>query len=576
MDESKKNHVWKSFLILLKDSRLPWLFIIFKLLLSMGVSQLSLIFPDMTAQILAGDLAVSTITLMVSLMFLQYAATGVSVIVGRMAGAKITLSLRKFMLRKVLSLPIPFYDNNMPDRLISRTTEDTQKLSSYLGDDVPNFPSQIYLFLGTLFILFRYDWRLVALTAVTIPVILLLTFVSGRLGFKWNNRIQIKLAELTGYLAEILANIPLLKVFVQEVKEDQKGQDNIEELYKTKVKYQFITAGLTAADELQGIVTNVVAIVGGAWLVTHEYITLEIWMAYYLYTGNLSRGITEMKLFWERTKAAQGAARRMSEIAMEQDETAGGNLDLTKQDGGDLCFKQVGFSYGDTQVLRDMTFTIPANKVTAFVGKSGAGKSTVFGLLERFYDPDSGRITMGGESVDAYSLRSWRQAIGYVPQETQLLSGTIRSNITYGLERQVTEEEIIRAAKAANAYDFIMEQKNGFDTETGERGSKLSGGQCQRIAIARALLKDPKILLLDEVTSSLDAEAKAAVEEALERLKDGRTTIMIAHDLSTVRDADQIIVLDDRTVEAAGTHEELIQTSPVYQSLLRAAQPAAL
>lgn len=405
---------------------------------------------------------------------------------------------------------------------------------------------------------------------------MLLTFVSGRLGFKWNNRIQIKLAELTGYLAEILANIPLLKVFVQEVKEDQKGQDNIEELYKTKVKYQFITAGLTAADELQGIVTNVVAIVGGAWLVTHEYITLEIWMAYYLYTGNLSRGITEMKLFWERTKAAQGAARRMSEIAMEQDETAGGNLDLTKQDGGDLCFEQVGFSYGDTQVLRDMTFTIPANKVTAFVGKSGAGKSTVFGLLERFYDPDSGRITMGGESVDAYSLRSWRQAIGYVPQETQLLSGTIRSNITYGLERQVTEEEIIRAAKAANAYDFIMEQKNGFDTETGERGSKLSGGQCQRIAIARALLKDPKILLLDEVTSSLDAEAKAAVEEALERLKDGRTTIMIAHDLSTVRDADQIIVLDDRTVEAAGTHEELIQTSPVYQSLLRAAQPAAL
>lgn len=576
MVEMKRAHVWKPFLVLLKDSRLPWLFIIFKVLLTMGISQLSLIFPDLTAQILAGDLAVSTITLMVALMFLQYATTGVSVIVGRVAGAKITLSLRKFMLRKILNLPVPFYDNNMADRLISRTTEDTQKLSTYLGDDVPNFPSQIYLFFGTLFILFSYDWRLVALTAVTIPVILILTFVSGRLGFKWNDRIQAKLAELTGYLAEILSNIPLLKVFVQEVKEDQRGQDNIQELYKTKVKYQFITAGLTAADDLQLIVTNVIAIVGGAWLVTQEYITLEIWMAYYLYTGNLSRGITEMKLFWERTKTAQGAARRMSEIALERDEAEGGSLDLTKRDSGDLSFERVSFSYGDTQVLRDVTFTIPANKVTAFVGKSGAGKSTIFGLLERFYTPDSGRVTMGGESVDAYSLRSWRQAIGYVPQETHLLSGTIRSNITYGLERQVTEEEIIWAAKAANAYDFIMEQENGFDTETGEQGSKLSGGQRQRIAIARALLKDPKILLLDEVTSSLDAEAAAAVEEALDRLKDGRTTIMIAHDLSSVRDADQIIVLDDRTVEAAGTHEALTRTSPVYQNLLRAAQSAAL
>ena len=576
MDKLRKSHVWRPFFVLLKDARLPWLFIIFKLLVSMGISQLSLLFPDMTARILAGELEVSVIALMLALMFLQYAAMGVSVIVGRIAGAKITLGFRKFMLRKILHLPVPFYDNNMADQLISRTTEDTQKLSTYLGDDVPELPSQLYLFFGTLVILFSYDWRLVAMSLVMIPVILGLSFVSGRMGFKWNHRIQSRLAELTGYLAEVLANIPLVKVFVQEVKEDEKGQENINELYKTKVKYQFITSGLTVAGDLQGILSTVVAVVGGAWLVSHEYITLETWIAYYLYTGNLSRSITNMQVFWERTKIAQGSARRMSEIALEQDEAAGGSLELGREKAGDVRFEKVSFSYGDNQVLRDLSFTIPANKTTAFVGRSGAGKSTVFGLLERFYTPESGQITLGGRDVKDFSLKSWRQAIGYVPQDTQLLSGTIRSNLVYGLERTVTEAEIVEAAKAANAYDFIMELDNGFDTETGERGSKLSGGQRQRIAIARALLRDPKILLLDEITSSLDAEATAAVEEALERLKAGRTTVMIAHDLSAVQDADQIIVLDDRTVEAAGTHEELKQASPVYQNLLRAAQPAAL
>ena len=234
---------------------------------------------------------------------------------------------------------------------------------------------------------------------------------------------------------------------------------------------------------------------------------------------------------------------------------------------GDLKFENVTFRYDTDTVLKNVSFTLPAGKTTALVGPSGAGKSTIFGLLERFYDPESGRVTLGGVDAKEFHKSSWRQAIGYVPQSSPLFSGTIRSNMTYGLDRTFTDEELARAAKDANIYEFILSCDNVFDTDVGERGCKLSGGQRQRIAIARALLKDPQILLMDEATSSLDPEARSEVEKAMERLKEGRTTVIVAHEIRSIEDADQIVVLSGGEVNGIGSAGQLASNNALYRRL---------
>ena len=256
----------------------------------------------------------------------------------------------------------------------------------------------------------------------------------------------------------------------------------------------------------------------------------------------------------------------MAEVAVEAGEDKGGDAEMPGQPA-DLCFENVTFRYDQDIVLKNVSFTIPAGKTTALVGPSGAGKSTIFGLLERFYDPESGRVSLGGVDAREFKKSAWRQAIGYVPQSSPMFSGTIRSNMTYGLGRTFSDEELIRAARDANIYDFIASCEDGFDTNVGERGSKLSGGQRQRIAIARALLKDPKILLLDEATSSLDPQARDEVERALERLKAGRITVIVAHEIKSIESADQIVVLSDGAVSGAGSDGELMGSNQLYRNL---------
>ena len=398
------------------------------------------------------------------------------------------------------------------------------------------------------------------------PVILLVSFFSGRVGFTWNNRIQGKLSELGGYLAEILVNVPLVKVFVKEQAEEEKGKEAIEGIYKTKKKYLAFSSTISFLSSSESILQTVVVVLGGAALVNAGHITLEQWIAFYMYATNLVRLFQNIFRYYETIKRAQGSSRRMAEIIVEKSEDMGGGRTVPSQPG-DLKFENVTFRYDTDTVLKNVSFTLPAGKTTALVGPSGAGKSTIFGLLERFYDPESGRVTLGGVDAKEFHKSSWRQAIGYVPQSSPLFSGTIRSNMTYGLDRTFTDEELARAAKDANIYEFILSCDNGFDTDVGERGCKLSGGQRQRIAIARALLKDPQILLMDEATSSLDPEARSEVEKAMERLKEGRTTVIVAHEIRSIEDADQIVVLSGGEVNGIGSAGQLASNNALYRRL---------
>lgn len=562
----KKPGVWKSFFILMTNVKVPWVWVALATLSALFGAQLSLLIPDATAKVVAGDVSVGAILFMVACMFLSALQTSIRQIFGRIASSKTEMNFQKLMLKKNLSLPMPFFDKNMANRLITRTTSDSTLIAEFFGWSIPYIPAAIYQFIGTLAILSSYNWRLVLLMTIMIPILFGVTFITGRVQFTWNNRIQGKVSELGGYLAEALANIPLIKVFVKEKVEEEKGKEAIQGIYATKKKFLYFGSIVGFLSSAEIIIQTMVVVLGGAALVNNGYITLEQWIAFYLYSSGLVTSFQSLLQYYTTIKSAQGASRRMAEIMVERSEDMGGSRTVPDQIG-DLKFENVTFRYDIDTVLKNVSFTLPAGKTTALVGPSGAGKSTIFGLLERFYDPESGRVTLGGVDAREFSKPSWRQAIGYVPQSSPMFSGTIRSNMTYGLDRAFTDEELVLAAKNANIYDFIQSCENGFDTDVGEQGCKLSGGQRQRIAIARALLKDPKILLLDEATSNLDPEARHEVETAMERLKQGRTTVIVAHEIRSIENADQIIVLSSGTVNGVGSDSQLMQGNPLYRKL---------
>ncbi len=574
----QKQQVWKPFFTLLKKTKLPYPAILVATVVTLVFSWLALQFPNATQEIMAGNISDEITRTLLIVLVAQAFVTALRMYVTAWARAKTTLSFRKSMIRKALRLPMPYYDKHMANRLISRTTNDTTVLSDFFASGIPYIPSAIYTLITTLVLLFGYNWRLVVLQLIMIPIVLLVTIYQGRIQFKWNRRIQGRVAELTGYLAEALSNVPLIKVFVKEKREEEKGRENIDELYKTKRSYVIAVGGIYIMTNLQGVVHTILTVVGGAWLVSKGYIDLPIWIAFYLYSNNLLGAITQLFGYWERIKTVQGAAIRMAEIMSEDDECTGGSKAMPSAPQ-DIRFENVTFRYEEDDILKDVSFTLEKGKMTALVGRSGAGKSTIFGLLERFYTPEEGRITIGDTDIRDIDLKLWRKGLGYVSQENILFNGTIRENLQYGLDREVSEEQMLQACKDADIYDFVTSCEAGLDTPVGENGSKLSSGQRQRLAIANVMLKDPKILLLDEATSNLDAEATANVENALKRLMEGRTTIMVTHDIASAEKADRIIVLDAGTVAGIGTEAELKTNCPQYlhlKTILDAAAPAKL
>ncbi|GGH50303.1 antibiotic ABC transporter ATP-binding protein [Paenibacillus silvae] len=451
--------------------------------------------------------------------------------------------------------------------MISRTTEDTTRLSSFFAVDLGGILSSLYLLIGTFVILFSYNWRLAAVEAFIIPLVIVVGIVNGRLSYKWTNRVQRSLAKLTELLSELLVNIPLIKTFTKENVEEERGKEYIDKLYLAKLMFTFITKLIRLLNEMINVLQTIIVIVLGIYLVSKNIITLPVWIAFYLYARSLTSSVATVMNSWANLKTCQGAVRRLSEITSEPLEPYE-SVSQKMKPNDELSFDQVTFSYADHTVLRNVTFNIPSGKTTAIIGPSGAGKSTIFNLIERFYKADEGVIRLGDLSIDQYNLQEWRNSIGCVSQETRLFSGTIRENITYGLDRSVSDEEIIDAAKEAFAWDFISSFELGLDTDVGEGGNNLSGGQRQRIAIARVILKNPGLLLLDEATSNLDAETESMVNQALKKLSSGRTTIIIAHRLSTIEAADQIILLGDEHVRDVGHHTSLLERSPIYKQMI--------
>lgn len=289
-------------------------------------------------------------------------------------------------------------------------------------------------------------------------------------------------------------------------------------------------------------------------------------MAFYLYSTNLSGSVDTMMTIWNDLKTAQGAMRRISELACEEEDPYNEG-EAFKSNGEDIHFQNVCFQYEDSPVLENLSFTIPHGKVTAIVGMSGAGKSTVMNLLERFYVPTSGEITYGDKDISDFTLRSWRKAVGYVAQDASLLDGTVRENLLYTLDAPLSDDELMSKLHEVGMDELPNELEDGLDTEVGEGGCNLSGGQRQRICIARMLINPPEIILLDEVTSSLDACAEENANRALHTLLNGRTVIMVTHKIQSAQNTDQIILLQNGNVAESGTYAELMEGNSLFRAM---------
>jgi ABC transporter fused permease/ATP-binding protein len=464
---------------------------------------------------------------------------------------------------KLITLPMNFFSNRRVGELNSRISADLSQIQDTLTTTLAEMIRQMVLLIGGIAFLAIVSIKLTLSLLVILPILVVVAVFFGRFIRKISRKAQDKLAESNTIVEETLQGIANVKAFVNESFEAGRYGTNIREVANIAIngaKYR----GIFASFIVFGMFGAIVAVIAyGCLLVSHGDLTVGQLFKFALYAVFVGSAMGSFPELYANVQKAVGASERVLEILEEQSEEVSineANNTIKQKIEGNLAFDDIKFHYPsrpEIEVLKGVSFEAKTGQKIAIVGPSGSGKSTMAALILRFYHPQSGTLLFDGRPASDYSLTDIRNQVAIVPQDVMLFGGTIQENIAYG-KLSASKEEIIQAAQRANAHQFITSFPEGYETVVGERGVKLSGGQRQRIAIARALLKNPSILILDEATSSLDSESERLVQEALEELMKNRTSIIIAHRLSTIREADKIIVLEKGAVIESGSHEELL------------------
>lgn len=510
------------------------------------------------------------VVLFASIFIINALLSGLGIYLLSKIGEKMIYGIRSLLWEHMIKLKMPFFDKNESGQLMSRLTDDTKVINDFISQKLPQLLPAIITLIGSIIMLFIMDWQMTLLTFIAIPIFMGIMIPLGRRMQKISKHTQAEIANFSGLLGRVLTEMRLVKISNTEQKELNNAHYNLNEIYKLGLRQAKIVAIIQPISSVIMLLMIAIILGFGAIRIATGAITAGALIAMIFYVMQLSMPLMNLSTLVTDYKKAVGASQRIYEIMQEPVEPMEqlnpiANINI---ENGALEFNNVEFKYDVKTILDHVSFRIPQGDISAFVGPSGSGKSTIFNLIERMYDIDNGDITYGNESIYDIPITNWRSKIGYVMQSNSMMTGTIRDNILYGINRNVSDEELIKYAKLANCHDFIMQFDEGYDTLVGERGLKLSGGQRQRIDIARSFVKNPDILLLDEATANLDSESEQKIQEALEVLMKGRTTIVIAHRLSTIKKAGQIIFIDQGRVTGEGTHDELMKYHEKYHQFV--------
>ena len=482
-------------------------------------------------------------------------------------GQRALQDLRIQLFAHLQTLSVGFYSRRQAGAIISRLTNDVQALDQLVSDGVVTLFGSSLTLIGTAAILIWLDAQLALLTFLIFPVLGIASFVFRIVSADAYRITREKIAAITAYLQETLSGIRVVRAFAQEPRHKQVFADLNEENRKANMTTVYLNAAYFPGVELlSALATAGILFYGGIQAIQGE-VTIGVLVAFVAALNNFFDPIQQLSQLYTTYQAGMAALDKIFELLDEEPDLVDGDLELPSL-RGEIRFDDVVFSYGEGEALCHIDLHVPPGQTVALVGATGAGKSTLAKLVARFYDPTGGRILVDGHDLRGVSAASLRSQMGIVPQEAFLFSGTIGENIAFG-RPDATPDEVEQAARAVGAHEFIAALEHGYDTEVGERGAQLSAGQRQLVAFARALIADPRILVLDEATSNVDIHTESRIEAGLRRLLGGRTAIVIAHRLSTIQGAGRIVVLDHGRIVEQGTHEELLEARGAYFDLYR-------
>ena len=565
--KQRKTDGWKPFFRTIKNLHLPWGWILIGLSINLALNQLLLDLPDTTANLMSGELTGSALTKAILYYVVMGVLNFVAVAGQAQAQAYSVKRARERIWQKMLGMRMEYFDRNDPTDMMSAITNDAGSAVEGFVNIMLYLIPDIYYVVMALRRIGQYHWILAVSCFSMLPLKYIYAWLMGQQVQKNTAVLYGKIGELTEFLADRINHLPLIKTYTNEKKEEEEGKKTAHKLYRANMKLVFldnISAGVVSVlDILQKFVVIVVAVI----LLQKDMIDITIWVAFFLFSQNLFSNMDEVFELWIKIKGIHGNFHRIIDIMDGPDEDGTGRVVFPSS--GDIHFEDITFTYpeSETPALSHVSFTVPRGTSTAIVGMCGSGKTTSVSLLEQFYHPEAGIIRIGDSNIRDITLSDFRRNLSYVQQGADIFSGSLRDVLTYGIEREVTDAEILAAAEKTGFSEYMQLCDAGLDTEVAPGGASMSGGQRQRLVLTREVLRGGDIILMDEPTSALDVQVSARIQDTMDAVFADKTRILITHDLSFARKYDQILVMEGGKLVGCGTHAALMKECETYRRM---------